>query len=235
MPNAAILLGGGAGSRMEDGENKILTLIFDKPVFAYSIEAFIKSKIIDTLVIVYKDSAQKDIINKWVTDNVSDSSKILWTQGGKERQDSVLAGLRVLSDETKYVFIHDMARPLIQADMIQKIAQVLLSHEGAALAHRVVDTIKQVLPEFPGKLNDLDRKTLWAMETPQAFKCSIVLEAYETVERGALKVTDDVGAVSLLGIPVAIVENSFPNPKITVKSDIDYVKFLLTNKNNGSF
>lgn len=234
MSNAAILLGGGKSERMGNGENKILTLVFGKPIFAYSIEAFIKSEIFDLMVIVYKDSDQKNLIQKWMLDNVSDSLKILWVKGGKERQDSVLAGLRVLSNETNYVFIHDMARPLIQADMIRKVNKVLLLNESATLAHHVVDTIKQVLPESPRTLKDLDRKTLWSMETPQAFKRSIVLEAYEAVAKSGLEVTDDVGAVSLLGYPVEVVENRLPNPKITVKSDIDYIKFLLTHKNHAT-
>lgn len=230
LKTAAVLLGGGKSTRM-DGfiDDKILLLILDKPVFAYSIEAFIKSEVVDTLVIVYKDLAQKEIIQKWLIDNELRYLNVLWAQGGKKRQNSVLAGLRALSSEIRHVFIHDMARPLIRVDTLEKIYQVLLSNDATTLAHRVVDTIKQILPESPQKLNDLDRTTLWAMETPQAFKYSLLLKAYEAVEKQDLEVTDDVGAISLLDCPIKMIENEHPNPKITVKSDIDYIEFLLTS------
>lgn len=232
MSNAAILLGAGKSTRMgELIDDKILLSILDKPVFAYSIEAFVKSKIVDTLVIIYKNIAQKNIIQQWLIDHGFHSFNILWAQGGKMRQDSVLSGLRTLSKKTHLVFIHDMARPLIQAEIIETIHRSLLSNKAATLARRVIDTIKQVFPEHPQKLNDLDRKTLWSTETPQAFDFSLLLKAYEFIEKQDLEVTDDAGAMNSLGHPIKIIENLHPNPKITIKSDIDYVEFLLTQKN----
>lgn len=229
MPNtAAILLGGGKSTRMAGFvDDKIVFILFYKPVFAYSIEAFIKSKIIDTLVIVYKDLNQKEIIQNWLIDNDLHSLNILWTQGGERRQDSVLAGLQVLPNDTSHVLIHDMARPLIKAKTLKKIHRALQSNEAVTLAHRMTDTIKQVPPHSTQKLIDLDRKTLWAMETPQAFKYPLLLKAYEKVEKENLEITDDIGAFSLLEYPIKIIENSHPNLKITVKNDIDYIEFLL--------
>lgn len=235
MSNAAILLGGGNSTRMGDAiEDKIIALILNKPVFAYSIEAFINTKIIDTLVIVYRNSSQKEFIEEWLMNNVSTDIKILWSQGGKKRQDSVFSGLKILSNTTQYVFIHDMARPLIQSNMIKELYKVLLTKSSATLAHRVVDTIKQVLPEYPQKLHNIDRSNLWAMETPQAFSYPIALEALKKTEAQELEFTDDTGAVNMLGIPIEIVENKLPNPKITVKNDLDYITFLLgfSEKNN---
>lgn len=216
-------------------EDKILMMLEGKPVFAYSIEAFIESEVIDSLVIVYRDIEQKGIIERWILDNIDSVNvpAIFWVQGGARRQDSVVAGLRGLKEmvgEMEYVYIHDLARPLIQPGSIKKMHQTLLMEKAVVLACAVVDTIKQRVVEASKTLQDLDRDTLWGMETPQAFEYDLVYEAYEEVVRRDLKVTDDAGAVSILGHPIAIVENDYPNPKITLQRDVDYLEFLLSNK-----
>lgn len=234
MSNAAILLGAGNSTRMGNTiEDKIVTSILNKPVFAYSIEAFINTKLIETVVIVYKDSNQKKIIEKWVFDNCCVSNlKILWCQGGIKRQDSVLFGLKILPTNIKNVFIHDMARPLVQSSIIKKLYSMLLSKDSATLAHKIVDTVKQIIPGNAQKLNSIDRTTLWAMETPQAFSYPIVLESLTKINSLGIEITDDISAVDKCGYSVEIVENTTPNPKITFKSDLDYVKFLLTECQN---
>lgn len=233
MSNTAILLAGGSSSRMQNYvEDKILMIIQDKPLFAYSIEAFIESAAVDSLLIVYKDTQQKSFIEQWILNNIDipNSLELCWAQGGLRRQDSVLAGLKALTHKTEYVFIHDLARPLIQAESIRKIYQTLLVEDAAVLAHPVADTIKQIIPESSNMLKDLNRDTLWAMETPQAFKYSLAYKAYEEVDKRNLQITDDAAALSLIGHPISIVENDLPNPKITLQSDVDYLEFLLAKK-----
>lgn len=218
-------------------EDKLLMMIEGRPLFAYSLEAFIESEVVDNLVVVYRDLAQRAVIEGWFRDNcdnIISPLSVLWVQGGERRQDSVVAGLRGISEETDYVFIHDLARPLIQAESIRKMYQTLLIEKAVVLAHAVVDTIKQVGMGSLGVFKDLDRDTLWSMETPQAFAYPLVCRAHEEVARLNLKITDDAAAVSLIGHPIAIVENDRPNPKITLKSDIDYLEFLLRKKYNAA-
>lgn len=234
--SSAILLGGGSGTRMRGyAEDKILMMIEGKPVFAYSIEAFIESEVVDRLMIVYRDIEQKAVIEQWIFNNIDSENlpAIFWVQGGARRQDSVVAALRGLKEmvrETEYVYVHDLARPLIQPRSIRKMHQILLIEKAVVLACAVVDTIKQRVVEAPKTLQDLDRETLWGMETPQAFGYGLIYEAYEEVVRRDLRITDDAGAVSILGHPIAIVENDYPNPKITLKRDVDYLEFLLSKK-----
>lgn len=233
MSNAAILLGGGNSTRMGDTiEDKITTSIVNKPVFAYSFEAFIESGVVDTLVIVCKNSIQQEFIERWMSNNLKHDLNIQWCQGGDKRQDSVLSGLKILPNATQYVFIHDLARPMIQSSMIRELYKVLLLKQAATLAHPIVDTIKQVITGTPQKINNLDRSTLWAMETPQAFLHSTALEAVMNANTQGLVVTDETEAVNMLGVPIEIVENPKPNPKITFSSDLDYVTFLLNHQNN---
>lgn len=226
----AILLGGGRGTRMQEcTEDKILMMVQGKPLFMYSLEAFIESGVVDNIVFVYRDLEQKKEIESSIQRGAKTwkSLKIFWAQGGERRQDSVLSGLKSLEHEPAYVFIHDLARPLIQPESIRKIYRTLLGKDAAVLAHAVVDTIKQISPESK-TLEDLNRDTLWAMETPQAFRYSLIYRAYEEVEKRDLKVTDDAAALNVIGHFITIVENCFPNPKITLQKDVDYLEFLLT-------
>lgn len=229
MSNIAILLGGGEGTRMEGYvEDKILAILQGKPVFAYSIEAFIESKVVDTLMIVYKNDHQKMIIEEWINNELSfPHTQILWSLGGKRRQDSVFNALKAVPQKTDYVFIHDLARPLLRPKTVKELYQSLLQEGASVLARPVIDTIKQIFPESK-KLNDLNRNTLWTMETPQAFKYSLIYDAHIEVEKNNLEITDDAAAVSLINHPITIVQNSLPNPKITVQSDIHFIEYLIT-------
>lgn len=236
MSNIAILLGAGGSSRMGITiQDKILAKLCGKPVFAYSIEAFIKCEIFNTLTIVYKDNLQKSFIETYLDDHFPSlaPSNILWVQGGRRRQDSVYNALKILPQKTHHVFIHDLARPLIHPKILNQLYQTLLTHESAVLAHPVTDTIKQIDQTKIANqsntfiLNDLNRNTLWAMETPQAFEFSLICKAYEEIQKRNLEITDEATAVSLLNHPITLINNDSPNPKITVYNDLHFIEYLL--------
>jgi 2-C-methyl-D-erythritol 4-phosphate cytidylyltransferase len=65
------------------------------------------------------------------------------------------------------------------------------------------------------------------METPQVFSRDLVMRAYARVQQRGLRVTDDAAAVELLGHPVTLLENPYPNPKLTTPADLAYVEHLL--------
>ncbi|HKB89618.1 MAG TPA: 2-C-methyl-D-erythritol 4-phosphate cytidylyltransferase, partial [Opitutaceae bacterium] len=75
-----------------------------------------------------------------------------------------------------------------------------------------------------------DRSRLWAMETPQVFDRELIIEAYRKVRLNSLRVTDDAAAAELSGHPVSLLENRFPNPKITTPGDLAYLEFLLKSR-----
>ena len=99
---------------------------------------------------------------------------------------------------------------------------------AVVLAHRVTDTIKE--HHDSGRLKSLDRDRLWAMETPQVFARDLIVKAYDRVHKRGLKITDDASAVGLLKHPVALLENSLPNPKLTTPSDLPWFEYLLTQQ-----
>jgi 2-C-methyl-D-erythritol 4-phosphate cytidylyltransferase len=219
---AAILLAAGSSRRMEGAVNdKILAPLGGKPVFAHSASAFYRSGVADTFIVTYRDQAQMVELSAYAP------TPTHFVPGGRDRQDSVAAALAELPDDVKYVFIHDCARPLVRADQLVALHKIVRTEDAVVLAHRVTDTIKEHRGE--GRLSTLNRKRLWAMETPQVFSRKLICRAYERVAERKLTITDDASAVELLKHSIALLENPYPNPKLTTPADLAYMEFLLAN------
>jgi 2-C-methyl-D-erythritol 4-phosphate cytidylyltransferase len=231
---AAILLAAGQSRRMQGtAADKILAPLAGRPVFAYSAAAFIESGVADFFVIVYRDARQSLELSCY------SPTPALFVKGGRERQDSVANALAALPDDIHYVFIHDCARPLIQPEQLSALLRMVRRDEAAVLAHRVVDTIKQITGSHSAvgsirtrapvrvRTATLDRARLWAMETPQVFARDLIVRAYAEVARHRWRITDDVQAVERLGARVSLLENQDPNPKLTAPADLAYLEFLL--------
>jgi 2-C-methyl-D-erythritol 4-phosphate cytidylyltransferase len=131
-----------------------------------------------------------------------------------------------LPDDVAYVFIHDCARPLVRAEQLVGLHKIVRREDAVVLAHRVTDTVKEHRGE--GMLRNLPREKLWAMETPQVFARELIVRAYAKAAASRKRLTDDAAALELLRHPVALLENTHPNPKITTPGDLAYAEFLLT-------
>ncbi len=153
---------------------------------------------------------------------------VFFTLGGKERQDSVRAGLAMLPPETEWVMIHDCARPAVTPMAIQALHKTMKAlYCAVSLAHRVTDTVRSFEEsplDSPGEGKLLDRRKLWGMETPQGFPRGLIDEAHANLKQPT---TDDLAAVEAIGKPVALVESNQPNPKITRSSDLILLESLL--------
>lgn len=219
---AAILLAAGNGRRMDGSvADKVLTPLAGRPVFAYSAAAFIESGVADYYVIVYRDQRQMTALSAYAP------TPSVMVKGGRERQDSVMNALAVLPDDIEHVFIHDCARPLIQPVQLVGLHKIVRKEGAVVLAHRITDSVKR--HQSGGLLRTLDREKLWAMETPQVFDRKLIVKAYQRVAAKKRTVTDDAAAVEPLKHPVALLENTQPNPKLTTPADIAWLEFLLQN------
>lgn len=219
---AVILLAAGSGRRMQGAvADKILAPLADRPVFAHSVAAFLESGVADFYVIVARDQAQSIALSAYA------HTPAQFVIGGKERQDSVQNALAVLPADIAYVFIHDCARPLVRAEQLVALHKIVRKEDAVVLAHRVTDTIKKHADT--GLLKTLDRDRLWAMETPQVFARELITEAYAKVAAKERRITDDASAVELLKHPVALLENTHSNPKLTTPADLAYAEFLLAH------
>jgi 2-C-methyl-D-erythritol 4-phosphate cytidylyltransferase len=217
---AAILLAAGSGRRMQGFvTDKILAPLAGRPVFAHSAAAFLESGVADYYIVVARDQAQSIALSAYAP------TPAQFVIGGKERQDSVRNALAALPADIAYVFIHDCARPLVRAEQLVGLHKIVRKENAVVLAHRATDTIKQ--HSDTGHLKNLDRDRLWAMETPQVFARELIDEAYAKVAAKKRRITDDAAAVEFLKHPVALLENTHPNPKLTTPADLAYAEFLL--------
>lgn len=216
--------------------DKVLTPLGGLPLFLHSLQSFRLSGVVDQVVIAYRDAEQREGLERALEKQARGGLKIFWATGGKERQDSVFNALSELSLLVEYVFIHDCARPFIHASILQELLDAVMHDKAAVLAHRVTDTIKKASATRrtlrKRNLKDVPRSSLWAMETPQAFEREVITDAYRRLRFDGVSVTDDTAAVSRQGHLITLVENRYPNPKLTVPSDIPYLQFLL---DSGTF
>ena len=233
----AILLAAGSGSRMQgEIEDKLLYPIGSSNAFSLCCRSFLELREIDYLIITYKTATQLERLqNSWdklsATVQEAHEKQVLWVQGGKERQDSVYAGLLAFPDEITHVLVHDCARPFIRTQTILDCVHEVASDRAITVARPLKDTLRLRTenvekPLTPGATKTLNRSNHWLMETPQGAPKSWLVKGLETAKNENIVLTDDMAAVELLGHPVGLLEPNYPNPKITTPDDFAYAQFL---------
>lgn len=225
MQVSAIIAAGGRGRRMNSSISKQFLNIKGHPILYYTLKKFEKMDKIKSIVLVTGaddlDYTREEIIKRYKF------KKIRLVEGGKERQDSVYNGLRELSPQTDIVVIHDGVRPFVPVNIIEKSITAAAKYKAVGVAVPVKDTIKVVDKNHTIK-NTPDRKTLWAMQTPQSFTYDIIMRAYEKAMRDGFYGTDDTVLVERLGLPVKIIEGAYENIKITTPEDIVFAETFIS-------
>ena len=146
--------------------------------------------------------------------------------GGAERQDSVWNGVNATAAESEIIAIQDGARPCTPLAATQLAVATAREMGAAVLAGRLADTLKR--GDGEGQIvGTVDRKNLWAVQTPQVFRREIILAALAKVRDEGLSITDDTAACEALGQAVKLIECDQPNPKATTPADLPYIESLL--------
>ena len=196
--NGVVIVAAGTGSRMNMGINKQFIKLEGKEIIAYTIEKFYNNSNIEDIVVVVKEDEseffKKEILDKYNFKNV----KIAY--GGKERQDSVYNGLKLLDEKCDVVLIHDGARPFV--------------------SDKIIDTIK-VIDNDKNIVDTPNRSVLWAVQTPQTFDYNILIDAYKDAFKNKFYGTDDAMLVERIGYKVKMLEGSYNNIKITTQEDLN--------------
>ncbi len=220
-----VIVSAGEGKRF--GKRKQFIEVEGKPLMSYSLKVFEESKLIDSCVVV----ANKDEVEKcWEIIKVGGYEKVKEVvEGGKERQDSVRNALLKLSPETKFVVIHDGARPLLEEKMLENCLKEVGEEKGVAVAVPEVDTVKEV-DERGFVVKTLDRKRLWRIQTPQAFPFLLLKELHEEAKVNNLYFTDDAALFEWGGYPVKVVLGSYKNIKLTHPEDLILIRAFLRER-----
>ncbi|HEX6381867.1 MAG TPA: 2-C-methyl-D-erythritol 4-phosphate cytidylyltransferase [Acidimicrobiia bacterium] len=150
--------------------------------------------------------------------------------GGSTRSGSVRAGLEAVPADAAVIVVHDAARPLADSALFERvIAAVRAGADGAVPGVPVADTIKRVDPADGLVLETLDRPTLRAIQTPQAFAAGALRQAHA----GGGDATDDAALVEVAGGRVVVVEGDPSNLKVTGPEDLVRAEDLLTRRSPG--
>ena len=216
MEKFSVIIPAGGTSSRYGSKNKLLEKINDKTVIEETVTKFINIEGINEIIIPANISI-KDELQKLLTD-----SKVKIVDGGDSRQKSVYNALKVV--ENDFVLIHDGARPLIKTDTINYVMDAVKEKNAVTVMTKTTDTIKEV--DSNGYIiRTIDRSKLYNTQTPQAFRTSLIKEAHERLKNGNF--TDDCSMLEELNVPVFVVNGSYTNIKITIKSDLDFAKLYI--------
>lgn len=221
-----IVVAGGKGTRMGNTVKKQYMKLKGKEVLVHTLEKFEQMEEVDEMIVVVSEEdiafVKKDLCEKY---NLYKVSKII--AGGKERQDSVRNGLHCIDPSCEFVIVHDGARPFIEKETIRRCLNKAKEKGACIVAVPVKDTIKICNTESKIVEQTPERSTLWAIQTPQIFKRSILEKAYHYAEKNNRVGTDDSMLVEAIKEPVYMVEGEYTNIKITTKEDILLAESLL--------
>ncbi len=211
---SAILLMAGKGTRMNRQENKVLLPLGNKKIYEYSLNVFLKT--VDEIICVINED-DKDIIT-------SLPKNVKWTFGGKTRQESVLNGIKLATND--FVLIHDAARPFITESLINDIKNKLTNNNCVLTCQKCKDTLKLVDGDVVSTLN---RDRIVRAATPQAINRKLLLESYSKIQNEEF--TDDVQIIEKYHpeIKTELIYASDDLFKITTNTDYKLAELLWRN------
>ena len=228
--NTAIVLAAGQGKRMHSKVQKQFLEIQGYPVLYYSLRCFQESPLIQDIILVTGEESisycKEEIVQKYGFTKVS-----AVIPGGKERYDSVYAGLCECRD-CEYVLIHDGARPFVTEEILKRGLQKVKETGACVIGMPSKDTVK--LSDEEGYVKETpNRKCVWTIQTPQIFSYSLIREAHDSIrQKDMSKITDDaMVAEHETGVKIRFSEGSYRNIKITTPEDLVIAEaFLRENR-----
>lgn len=174
----------------------------------------------------------------WSQLTIAEHPKIISVEGGRERADSVLNGLRYLATRAEpddWVMVHDVARPCVRPADIEQLISTTQAHNcGGILATPVRDTLKKATAEQQIAAT-LDRDGLWHALTPQLFPLQQLLSALEAAIAQGATITDEASAIEWAGSKPILVAGHPDNIKITHPQDLPLAELFLGAVNDSNW
>lgn len=219
---SVIIVAAGNSTRMGN-VNKQMLLLEGKPILARSMAAFDNLPLVSEIIVSAREQdipAVYSMIKEYGINKVKTVVK-----GGDTRQESVFNAVRVCSEFSDFLAIHDGARPLVKAEVIEHTIVTAMQYGAASCAVRVKDTIKQ--SDENGFIESTpEREKLWAVHTPQVFSFETYRQAMISCE-DSFNFTDDCQLIESVGGKVKLVEDDYSNIKITTPDDLVLAKAIL--------
>ena len=217
MKTTAIIVAAGSGSRLNSETPKQFLDLAGKPVVVHTLERFASAPSVDNLIVVLA----AEHVTRLGSLQIDKPVRVV--TGGATRAESVSNGLAAIEGDVEVVAVHDGARPFVSVDEIERTIEKAKEMGAACLVGSVTDTIKTIAGgEISGTL---DRDKLRRALTPQVFKTEVIRRAFEVGDLDE-SVTDECYLVEKLGHPIAFVEGSSRNIKITHAEDLTLAEMI---------
>lgn len=217
----AVVPAAGIGARMQADKPKQYLEIHGKTILEHTLNALLSYPAISRVILaIAKDDPYLPQLA------IAQHPRIQLVEGGENRADSVLNGLRAIENPHQVkVLVHDAARPCVTHGDLDKLLEIT-DDNGAILALAATDTIKKANSD--GQIvSTEDRNFMWLAQTPQFFKADLLINALEQSERQGLNVTDEASAMELAGFRPHLVAGKSSNIKVTRPDDLALAAFYL--------
>jgi len=214
----ALVPAAGRGLRMGGSLPKQFLTLGGVPILVHSLRALEAADTVSEIILAVPEADREFCLSEIITPyGFKKVTRIV--AGGAQRQDSVRHGLEAVGKGVNIVLVHDAVRPFLTVEMIGRVIAAAVKHGAAVAAIPMRDTVKLVGDD--GLIEKtVDRGQLWLAQTPQAFRRTLFQEAHREAQLDGFHGTDDVQLVERLGYPVAVVEGSGENIKITKPEDL---------------
>ena len=218
----------GSGKRMGATVNKLFLEVFNKPILAWTLLAAEQAISVEWIGLIIQPQEKETIAT--ILQEYPLHKPMVLIAGGTTRQESVYQGLLALPTGTEKVLIHDGARCLVTAKLLDRCSQALEKASALVTAIPVKDTIK-VVEIATGKIEQTpQREKLWAAQTPQGFDVALLKRAHEEAIQKGWQVTDDSMLLEQMGYEVVVVSGEESNIKITTTLDLMMAEMILKQR-----
>ena len=222
MKKYAVIVAGGAGTRMNSTVPKQFLMLKGKPVLYYCIQAFLTAYGDCKIILVLPE--EHIATGQEIIDAFFDYNRIQIAIGGRTRFHSVQSGLALIEEEDSVIFVHDAVRSLISIDLIKRCYDAV-SEFGSAIP--VIDCKDSVRVVSEDGNEVMDRNLIKLVQTPQAFHGKILLPAYRIDYKD--KFTDEATVAEAFGLKVTLVQGDENNIKITNAVDLLIAESILNS------
>ncbi|HYB23170.1 MAG TPA: 2-C-methyl-D-erythritol 4-phosphate cytidylyltransferase [Solirubrobacteraceae bacterium] len=227
----ALIVAAGSGERLGADRPKALVDVAGRAMYRWSLQALADTRGIERIAI----AAPHDFGESADEPAFAVTREVIVVPGGATRSESVHRALAAVGPGDP-VLVHDAARPLLTPRIARHVLDALAHDPGADAAIAAVpvtDTIKRV-DEHGTVRETLDRRALWAVQTPQVFRRAALERALDVPAEELAKATDDAWLVERAGGKVIVVRSSEENIKVTTPLDLCVAEMLLRERAGGS-
>lgn len=225
MSVTAIVVAAGVGARLDAGKPKAFVEVGGVPLLIRSLRALLAAPSISDAVVVAPPS-HRLACAELIEHHGPWRCRIAQVGGGRERQDSVRAGMAAVGN-APLVAVHDAARPFVELEAVERVIALAAEHGAAILAVPTRDTVKQVHSD--GWVESTPpRERMWAAQTPQVFRTDILRRAHEEAVAKGFLASDDALLVERVGVRVYVTAGSDNNRKITTPEDLRWAEWFVS-------